>query len=1254
MVRIILLVVCILTFLKINGQVVDKIDIKLLTSDLQKKQAVVIMMKDQSDISMVNQIHGKDNKATFVYNTLYQKAQTSQASLIQFLSAKGVTYRSFYIVNMLSAALDFELIKQVASRDDVQEVVQDGSFKMLDQPEGDRSHNGGNRAPIWNITHIGAPTVWGMGYSGQNVVIGGQDTGYAWDITPIKSKYRGWNGTTANHNYNWHDAIHQIDTHNSGSNPCGFNSTVPCDDDNHGTHTMGTMVGSVDNNGQEIGVAPAAKWIGCRNMERGWGTLTSYVECFEWFLAPYPLAGGAGDPTKMPHVINNSWGCPTSEGCNTTNFGVMEAALNNLRNAGCVIVVSAGNDGPNCETVNSPAAIFSGSFSVGATNSSDVITSFSSRGAVAVDGSYRLKPNISAPGANIRSCLKDGSFINWNGTSMAGPHVAGLVALIISANPSLAGEVDKIEDIIEQTAVNLTSSTQSCSGIPGTSIPNNTYGYGRIDAVAAVNRAINELYVPLIKVDQFGYRPSDQKIAILSDPINGYNSADSYAPAATIVVKNSSTYQVVYSGSPAAWNSGATETVSGDKVWRFDFSTVTTLGTYHIADGNTGDIRSEDFMISDNIYNAVFNTAFKTFYYQRCGLAKSAPYALTGYIDPICHSQDITSRYINDPTNTSLYKNMSGGWHDAGDYNKYVNFAYSPLLDMLWSYEINPQAWASDALNLPESGNSIPDLLDEVKYELDWLLKMQESDGGAYCVLGVQNYAGASPPSADAAIRYYGPKTTSASLTLAATFAFAAKQFKKIDNSTAQTYANLLRSKAIQAWSWADNNPSITYYNSSNNLASGEQEMDNYDRSMRKLCAAIYLYGLTDSTVFKTYVENNFRSSHLMQWNFVYPYENATQLSLLHYSHLKGISTSVGSDIKSAYTYAMENYTHNFPALTNDSDAYKAHIESQNIGWGSNQTKCNHANLYQAYHHFNLNAANNATAESAMQQYLHYMHGVNPNALVYLTNMKSLGADRSINTIYHGWFIDGSTAWDDVRTSTYGPAPGFIPGGPNPGWSLNGCCPSGCGSSQANSLCVTLSPPSNQPALKSFKDWNTSWPQDSWSVTENAIYYQAAYLFLFSSMINQAPTVISSHNQLKMNNDLLVNTTNRSIILTSPNNSKYRISVSNTGDITTSLVSVAANSSKVINSSLNILTSEKGIVTRSPNSNLWRLSIGKAGELKATTVASVTGNHSNQQSGDFSIENTPNGMILKDENNICYVVTVGNSGIIFTKPTICN
>jgi len=1251
MYRIVSIIFCLIST-TLSAQLVGKIDQKIITADQKKLHNIVVILKEQADVSEAKNIKGKDAKATFVYQLLINKADQSQKEIKDFLHQRDISFRSYYIVNMVTLQADWDLISSIASLTSVSSVIEDGHFTMQ-HPTTDRSLSG-TRGIEWNVSMINAPSVWNMGYTGQGVVIGGQDTGYEWNDPVLINKYRGWNGSSANHNYNWHDAIHMNDAGNLGTNPCGYNLSVPCDDHSHGTHTMGTMVGD-DGLGNQVGIAPGAQWIGCRNMERGDGTLTTYTECFQWFLAPYPIAGGAGDPSKMPHVINNSWGCPPGEGCNTTNFSVMEMALNNLRSAGCVIVVSAGNAGLPCGSVNDPAAIFSGSFSVGATDNTDAIAIFSSRGPVTVDGSTRLKPNISAPGVSVRSCINgNNAFASWDGTSMAGPHVAGLVALLISANPELAGEVDKIEDIIEQTAVPKTTA-ENCGSVIGTTIPNNTFGYGRIDALAAVNRAINQLSVPAIKIDQFGYRPNDEKIAILSDPQVGYNSADSYTPSSIMVVKNSSTFQVVFSGSPVVWNSGSTHSESGDRVWRFDFSALTTPGIYHIADGNSGGIRSEDFVINQGIYDEVLKTAFKTFYYQRCGNAKIAPNSLPGYIDAACHTQDANCRFINDPNNISLYKNMTGGWHDAGDYNKYVNFAYKPINDLLWSYEINSQAWVSDGMNIPESNNGIPDLLDEIKYELDWMIKMQDTDGGVYCVVGVQNHSSASPPSADNSVRYYGPKTTAATLTASASFAFAAKQFRKIDNPIAQTYATTLQTKAIQAWTWASNNPSVTYYNASINLAAGEQEVDNYDKNMRKLAAAVYLYDITNDNLYRTFVESNYNTSLFMQANFVYPFENVIQLSLLYFSHLIGVNSVVATNIKNAFRNSMQNSSGNFPALTNDLDAYNAHLETQNIGWGSNHTKCNHGNLFQAYHHFNLNSTNNSLSEKTMSHYVHYIHGVNPNGLTYLTNMQSLGSDRSVNTIYHSWFSEGNALWDDVRTSTYGPVPGFIPGGPNPGWSLDGCCPTGCGSTQANNLCVTLNPPGgNQPALKAYSDWNTGWPQNSWSVTENAIYYQSSYLLLLSSMVNQSPTIISPTNQITTDNDLYISSLGKSVILTSPNNSKYKINVSNTGLITTLLVSVSSNSGKLSNSSLNINANEKGIITKSPDNSLWRISIGKAGELKTTSLGTVTGNYTQQQSGDFSIENTPNGLILKDENNICYIISVNDSGTLFTKPTTCN
>jgi len=473
----------------------SKIDAKLLSVSENEIQNIVVVLQEQADISQVKSLRGKDVKAKYVYNQLVDKAKKTQNEVTDFLKSKGKNFRSFYIVNMVSLSADLKLINELASLSSVKSIIQDGNF-MMHEPVIDRTV-GQNRSIEWNISKIKAPEVWALGYTGQNVVVGGQDMGYKWDHAALKNQYRGWNGSVADHDYNWHDAIHEDNPMSGGSNPCGFDSPIPCDDDNHGTHTMGTMIGD-DGAGNQIGVAPGAKWMACRNMENGYGTLTTYVECFEWFLAPTPVGGGAPDSDKMPHVINNSWGCPPVEGCDGSNFAIMEEALNNLRGAGCVIVVSAGNYGSVCNTVRDPAAIFGGSFSVGSTTSTDAISGFSSRGPVTIDGSNRLKPNISAPGSNVRSALKDGGYAAFSGTSMAGPHVAGLVALLISANPSLAGEVDLTEDNIEQTALHLTS-TQTCGSVPGTNIPNNTFGYGRIDALAAVEMALLTKYAPYIK-----------------------------------------------------------------------------------------------------------------------------------------------------------------------------------------------------------------------------------------------------------------------------------------------------------------------------------------------------------------------------------------------------------------------------------------------------------------------------------------------------------------------------------------------------------------------------------------------------------------------------------------------------------------------------------------------------------------------------------------------------------------------------------
>lgn len=506
----------------VSGQVDDhwreKIDVVLI-EQLEKVGQVefLVVLKDQLSIVLSRKNLSKLSKGEIVFNALSKHARQSQKDILHTLIRKGVDYQSLFIVNLLKIKGNGSLIKELAMRPDVKYII-NNPYIQMDGPIEDRQVRD-LRSVEWGISAIGADLVWKMGYRGRGVVIGGQDTGYEWDHPAIKTKYRGYiDSINVDHNYNWHDAIYEInpmhgDTIVSDSvNPCGLQSEFPCDDHNHGTHTMGTMVGGGDT--LQVGVAPEAKWIGCRNMERGYGTPYTYLESFQWFLAPTDLNNQNPDPSKAPHVINNSWSCPPKEGCSVGTYEVMRTAVNNLRRAGIVVVVSAGNSGPGCNTVNTPAPIYEESFSVGAIARNDTIAKFSSRGNVLTDSSGRIKPNVVAPGVKVISSIRNGKYKAFSGTSMAGPHVAGTVALMISANPEIAGYVEVIENILEATAIPHFTD-QECGGIVGSEVPNNTYGYGAIDAMAAVEAAI------ITSVDE-KFEEEKDKVKVYPNPVSDY------------------------------------------------------------------------------------------------------------------------------------------------------------------------------------------------------------------------------------------------------------------------------------------------------------------------------------------------------------------------------------------------------------------------------------------------------------------------------------------------------------------------------------------------------------------------------------------------------------------------------------------------------------------------------------------------------------------------------------------------------------
>ena len=424
-----------------------------------------VVMHGRADLHAASNLAKHGERTAFVHRQLRDHADRSQARLRRLLAADHVDFTPFWIANTVRVTARKDLLEKISALPEVERIVADGRVEIPKPSSGQQQAR--IQAIEWNIDRIRAPEVWStFGDKGDGIVVANVDTGVQFDHPAVVQQYRGnlHNGSF-DHNYNWFDP----------SQVCGSPSLIPCDNAGHGTHTMGTMVGDDGDPGDnQVGVAPHARWIAAKGCEDFSCSYSALLAAGEWIVAPTDLSGQNPRPDLAPHIVNNSWGGGPGD-------PFYQDIVNGWTAAGIFPVFANGNSGPGCGTSGSPGD-YPSSYSAGAFDINNTIASFSSRGASAFDG--ELKPNVAAPGVDVRSSLPGGRYEAWAGTSMAAPHVAGTVALMWAAAPSLLGQIEPTRQLLDDAAVD--TEDLQCGG---TADDNNVWGEGRLDAFAAVDAA---------------------------------------------------------------------------------------------------------------------------------------------------------------------------------------------------------------------------------------------------------------------------------------------------------------------------------------------------------------------------------------------------------------------------------------------------------------------------------------------------------------------------------------------------------------------------------------------------------------------------------------------------------------------------------------------------------------------------------------------------------------------------------------------
>jgi endoglucanase len=591
---------------------------------------------------------------------------------------------------------------------------------------------------------------------------------------------------------------------------------------------------------------------------------------------------------------------------------------------------------------------------------------------------------------------------------------------------------------------------------------------------ARVDRPRPAAMTTAVKLDNFGYRPGDPKVAIFSADPGG--SVDVRSAEGALV------FAVPRDG--GCIRSMGLDTPSGDRVWWVDFSPLHDPGRYHLFSAAL-EARSYEFEIAPDVYDEVMRVALKTFYRQRCGTPKTSSHAGPWADEVACHRADVLTAPAAGQKDFGA-RDLAGGWHDAGDYNKYVwRAAGTAALSLLRAFEEDPSAFADGDLDVPESGNGVPDVLDEVRWELDFFLKMQLPDGSVLSTVHADGSAnGAAPPSADKARRYYHDPGLESGAVFAGSCARAARVFMATGDAG---YGTRLRDAALLTWAWL------------------ERQGD----SPEKVWAAAEVFRMDPTVTSARRYVDAYRPDH---WSGVTlsgtGYDSQAALT---YLQTRDATPAVASSMRQACGRQVDQ-------IFATDDLYRSGLPLPSYHWGSNGIRAGlGVFLLEAAV---AGATGSRTGEQCRRHaldILHFFHGQNPLGMVYLTNMTDRGGEHSSFQIFHNWFGQPQDAYSrrrfvgkpasvlepyypyldqadnhgirDDKTSAFGPAPGFVPGGPNKDYSGDAV------------------PPGGSFPNRAYRDWNdqAAGKARTWEITESSIAYQGPYVALAAAFTSGHP-----------------------------------------------------------------------------------------------------------------------------------------------------